>query len=124
MISNIYMKFKDFEYVRPQMDVFTKTFQNLLEEFDQAKTFAEQDALFGRINEMRTEFSSMHNICHIRHTIDTKDEFYEEENNFYDKNIPNFQALNTSPFIEKSSILPFEMNWSENGVIKFLSSLP
>lgn len=106
------MKFKDFEYVRPQMDNFTQTFRQLLEQFEQVTTFAEQDKLFQRINDMRTEFSSMYNICHIRHTIDTKDKFYEEENNFYDKNMPNFQGLNTL-FYQKIIDSPFRKELEE-----------
>ena len=35
----------------------------------------------------------MYNICHVRHTINTKDTFFEAENNFFDDNNPAVEAL-------------------------------
>lgn len=89
------MNFTDFTYSRPEMDIFTQKFKALIDEFEQAVTFSDQDASFAAINDLRADFNSMYNICYIRHTIDTKDEFYEKENNFFDEQTPNFQALNT-----------------------------
>lgn len=89
------MKFTEFEYTRPEMTTFTQQFEALIRQFKEATTFEEQDQLFSAINQLRIEFNSMYNICYIRHTIDTKDEFYENENNFFDEQTPNFQALNT-----------------------------
>ena len=95
MINNLYMKFSEFEYMRPDMEAFKQKFETLIREFEASKTFEDQDAVFTTINEKRAEFNTMYNICYIRHTIDTKDEFYEKENNFFDEQMPNFQALNT-----------------------------
>lgn len=92
---NAFMKFEDFTYVRPEMDDFTSRFEVLLDQFENASSFSAQNEAFSEINKMRTHFFSMHNICYIRHTIDTKDEFYEKENNFFDEQMPNFEALNT-----------------------------
>ena len=87
------LKFDDFDYERPSMEAFTSLFKNLLTAFQNAQDFEEQNQLFEQINTMRKEYSSMYNICHIRHTINTKDDFYEEENNFFDTNNPSFAAL-------------------------------
>lgn len=89
------MKFEDFTYTRPDVEIFTKRFEELLIQFEDAGTLAEQNEVFRQINDMRTHFFSMYNICYIRHTIDTKNEFYEEENNFFDQQMPNFEGLNT-----------------------------
>ncbi len=87
------MKFEDFTYRRPAMETFTAKFKELLAGFSQAADFASQSRYFASINDMRTEFMSMYNICHIRHTMDTADSFYEAENNFFDREMPNFEAL-------------------------------
>ena len=71
------MKFEQFQYVRPSIEQFTEQFNSLLTAFEQADSFESQSDIFEQINNMRTEFSSMYNICHIRHTINTKDEFYD-----------------------------------------------
>lgn len=87
------MPFETYEYTRPEMEPFQSRFNELLDQFEAASSFKEQSKLFNQINEMRTEFTSMYNLCHIRHTIDTTDQFYEEENNFFDKHFPYFEAL-------------------------------
>ena len=69
------MTFNDFTYSRPEMEVFTKQFKDLLAQFAKATSFEDQSSAFEQINDLRTEFTSMYNICHVRHTIDTKDEF-------------------------------------------------
>ena len=73
------MKFNDLPYKRPKLDEFVKAFESLLEKFAQADSFEEQSDIFKQINENRQEFSSMNSLCRIRHTIDTRDEFYEKE---------------------------------------------
>lgn len=88
------MKFDDFPYARPKMESVSKHFEDLLKKFQTAPSFAAQNEVFREINEMRTHFLSMYNLCYVRHTINTKDEFYEAENNFFDEQMPNFEALN------------------------------
>ena len=88
------MKFEDFSYIRPEMTSFSEKFEKLLGQFESAENIEDQIQLFEPINEMRNEFFSMLNICYIRHTIDTADKFYEEEQNFFDQQTPNFEALN------------------------------
>ena len=88
------MKFNDLPYKRPELDEFVKSFELLLEKFAQADSFEEQSEIFKQINESRQEFSSMNSLCRIRHTIDTRDEFYEKENEFFDQNSPTYTALN------------------------------
>ncbi len=89
------MNFTDYQYVRPEIDQFTKSFKDKLVEFKEAVSFKTQSDVFQAINELRDEFQSMYNICLIRHTIDTKDNFYEKENKFFDENNPSYQALNS-----------------------------
>ncbi|MEM6963239.1 MAG: M3 family oligoendopeptidase [Bacteroidota bacterium] len=87
------MKFQDFPYQRPELDTFVQDFEALLADFENANSFEVQSDFFEKINQMREDFSSMNNLCRIRHTIDTRDEFYEKENTFFDENSPTFDAL-------------------------------
>ncbi len=88
------MKFHDFPYQRPELDSFVKKFETLLEGFENADSLESQNDFFEKINEMREDFSSMNSLCRIRHSIDTRDEFYEKENTFFDENSPAYEALN------------------------------
>lgn len=87
------MKFQDFPYQRPKLDSFVQGFETLLEGFENADSFEVQSDFFEKINQMREDFSSMNNLCRIRHSIDTRDEFYEKENTFFDENSPTYDAL-------------------------------
>jgi len=52
-----------------------------------------QVSLVLAIKKLRSQFSTQQSICHVRHTSDTTDEFYEAENAFFDEVGPQFEAL-------------------------------
>ncbi len=85
--------FDNYKYMRPQFDSFSRAFREELARFENAASAEEQGQSLARINDMRTEFTSMYNICHIRHTMDTRDEFYENENDYFDQQMPAYDGL-------------------------------
>ena len=87
------LTFENFEYARPQFDQFSDSFRDALIRFQKASSAEEQARALNRINELRIEFTSMHNVCHIRHTMDTRNEFYEKENEYFDQQMPAFEGL-------------------------------
>ena len=100
------MKFTDYTYRRPNLKTVSKRFQKLMAEFDAAATFADARAVLQRINRLRRDFGSTAAIGQIRHTIDTRDTFYDAENQFFDEKMPVFEAL-TSEFYKKLIAHPF-----------------
>lgn len=86
------MKFSEFKYERPCMEELEKKFNTLFNSFNEANSFEEQDKIMREINNLRREFESMANIVFIRHTIDTKDEFYEKEQNYFNEAIALYQG--------------------------------
>ncbi len=110
------MKFEDFKYTRPVIETIETEFNICLDKFEKATTLEEQNELIEEINKIRQAYSSMYNICHIRHTVDTKDKFYEEENNFFDQNNPSISALTTRYYkLLLTSIFKKELeeNWGK-----------
>ena len=89
------MNFNDFEYKRPELDKIGATFKQLLSEFNAAKNEKEANRLFSEISVVRSQFMTMYNIAHVRHTINTKDKFYEKEQAYFDGNFPSYQDLVT-----------------------------
>ncbi|TCO69350.1 M3 family oligoendopeptidase [Marinisporobacter balticus] len=87
------MKFNEYEYERIDMKDFEEKFNLLLKEFEEAEDQKTQDDLIVKINDLRSAFESMEQIAYIRHTIDTKDPIYEEEQNFFDQNRPSYDGL-------------------------------
>ncbi|HMN90064.1 MAG TPA: M3 family oligoendopeptidase, partial [Saprospiraceae bacterium] len=100
------LKFTDFDYQRPDMAAFDERFYTLLAEFAQADSLSAQADCLEQLNTMRSSFMSMQNICHIRHTINTIDKFYEQENDFFDQHLPRYEALNNALY-ERLLASPF-----------------
>ena len=89
------MTFDQFPYTRPDLGQISTNFDKLLSQFSSTKDENLAYSTLMEINELRANFDSMVNLAHIRHSMDTKDVFYESENDFFDENNPRFEALNT-----------------------------
>jgi len=87
------MKFGEFTYRRPALSELELKFSDLLSKFDQAGNFEQQDALMVAVNTLRSEFETMEQLVIIRHTVDTNDSFYEEEQTYFDEVTPLYQGL-------------------------------
>ncbi len=89
------MKFSEFQYVRPDIKEVEVKFKGLLNEFLSANSLEEQDNAMGKINKLRSEVESMDQIASVRHSIDTNDEFYKLEQDFFDEVRPLYQGMVT-----------------------------
>ena len=73
------MKFKDYMYVRPNIEEICKVTEEITEIIKNAKeTNIIVDAI-KRLNKMNSTYSTLSNLAFIRNSIDTTDEFYEKE---------------------------------------------
>lgn len=100
------MKFTDYPYKRPDISKITGRFNTLINTFNNAQTLEEAEAALIKINKLRRDFTSMASIGQIRHTIDTRNTFYDTENQFFDENAPTFDSLVTE-FYKKLIHSPF-----------------
>ncbi|MGB4830837.1 MAG: hypothetical protein WBP31_05865, partial [Chitinophagales bacterium] len=100
------MKFSSYPYSRPDIEQLKADFKTLLNNFNASTTAAMQLDAMKAINNLRSQFDTMYQICSIRHSIDTRDDFYSAEQDFFDENTPSvealaseyYQALIASPF--------------------------
>lgn len=89
------LSFDAFEYHRPNLASVSDAFEHLLDTFTNAKSVEAQNISLQQLNILREEFGTMYNLCVVRHTSNTADPFFEAENNYFDENLPAFEALNT-----------------------------
>lgn len=89
------MKFSEYHYERPDVKAFEHKFKELLNEFTSAGTYEEQDQVMTEINKLRSKFDTLEQLVSIRHSIDTNDEFYKAEQDFFDENGPVVQEFVT-----------------------------
>ncbi len=87
------MRFGEFDYKRPDMKSIGERFEAKLACLENADGGDAQNRAIEQINLLRQEFESMSQICYIRHTIDTKNAYYEEEQNFFDENEPVYEGF-------------------------------
>lgn len=87
------MKFKDMPYERVDFEQVEKELRELCNEFDAAKSGEEQFAVHQKFYELNDRVSTLYTISHIRFDIDTKDEFYEKEHDYYDEKLPVYSNL-------------------------------
>lgn len=100
------MKFNDMPYKRPDMEAAKTDTKKMTEELKAAKTYEEARALFLKKDRDDRRLSTMLNLASIRHSIDTRDKFYDEEMKFFNGVLPELEeyeqtwtmALLESPF--------------------------
>ncbi len=88
------IRFSDIQYQRPEMDEIKMRFNELLNAFDKRQSAQQQNEVITEINRLRNKFSTAGTVVSIRHTVDTTDAYYESEQDYFDKNSPEFEALN------------------------------
>ncbi|MBM4764327.1 M3 family oligoendopeptidase [Bacillus sp. B15-48] len=89
------MKFEEYLYKRPDFSELENQFETALQEFKKAESVIEQSEVINKINRLRNETDTMFNICYIRHTINTNDEFYKTEQDYLDELAPKVEGLIT-----------------------------
>ncbi len=89
----MHMKFSEYTYERPDLEKATTDFNNCLEKFNSANSAGDQLNCIKEINLLRSHFDTMYQLASIRHSIDTKEAFYNAEQDFFDANGPQFEAL-------------------------------
>ncbi len=87
------MKFTDYKYERPNIEMVLLEFKKLIEGFQKSQSSEEQDKIIIKINTLRNEVESMIELVNIRNSINTEDSLYEKEKAFMDENIPIYEGL-------------------------------
>lgn len=87
------MKFKDMPYERVDFEQVEKELKDLMAQLDAAKSGEEQFAVHQKFYELNDRVSTLYTISYIRFDIDTTDEFYEKEHDYYDEKMPVYSNL-------------------------------
>ena len=87
-------KFSELPYERVDVDKFIADGLKLIEAFENAKTAQEAIDAYYAMDEASQKVATMFTISHIRHDVNTKDEFYDAEQTYYDQNLSKTMVLN------------------------------
>ncbi|HJA25112.1 MAG TPA: M3 family oligoendopeptidase [Candidatus Fournierella merdigallinarum] len=79
------MKFSEMPYTRPNVDQTVERYRQLAEKAKAAASGEELTRLFATHTQLDDAFSTAFRLAQIRHTLDTRDAFYDAENDFFDQ---------------------------------------
>lgn len=85
------MKYTEMKYERPDIQVVGAGLKQLINDFNSAENFERQDSALKKINDFRKEFDSMMAIAYINYSNNTQNREFEEEQNYFDDNIPMYE---------------------------------
>lgn len=89
------MKFNDYTYERPDFDLFKNDFIHLIDQLKSAGSVEEVKEAIDEVSTLTSSLDTMATLASIRYSIDTKDDFYEQEDNYWNEYGPLYQELNT-----------------------------
>ena len=87
------MKFKDMPYERVDFTQVEDEMKELMTAFDQAGSGEEQFAVHERFYALTDRVNTLMTIANIRFDVDTTDEFYSKEHEYYDEKGPVYSNL-------------------------------
>ena len=100
------MKFSEMPYSRPDVEALKTQMTAITERLKAAKTYEEAKAAFLENEELGCHVNTLAQLVSIRHSIDTRDKFYDEEQTWWNSQVPILQeyaqnwmaAMLASPF--------------------------
>lgn len=116
------MKFSQMKYERPNIDAVKKQLTELSERFRRAENYESARSIFLEREQLEKHIMTLFSLVEIRHAIDTRDKFYEEEMNFWNSVMPELEEYNqewTKAMLESSCRCDFE---NEYGTLMFLKA--
>ena len=87
------MKFSELPYIRPDLDQLRAQCDALCVRFENAASAEEQITAYQDFEELSKDVMTNLTIASIRHTVDTRDEFYNAENDFSDEAGPQIEEM-------------------------------
>lgn len=103
------MKFEEFEYSRPDQQAVLSELDEIENRIKNADNYETVKKAFLKLDELMRHYQTQYNLCYIRHTINTADDFYSAEQDFFDESNPVIEnhlnqinrALLESPFADE-----------------------
>ena len=82
--------FSQIEYVRPDLEGMLAQLDELTARAAAAASGEELLAVCTEYDKLNKQFMTDSSLCYVRYSINTQDEFYAKENDYYDENSPRF----------------------------------
>ena len=85
------MQFKDYTYQHIDAPLLQKQLSDLALAIQESKTIEQVQDCIKKVDEIRRFVTTQVSLVEIRHTIDTKNDFYTKEQEFLDSVLPELE---------------------------------
>lgn len=79
------LKFEEYKYQRPDIKKLETEYKEVIEVINNSDSLDEVISAINKINKVRSTNDTMQSLASVRHSINTKDEFYDKETEFFDE---------------------------------------
>ena len=86
-------KFADIKYSRPDLNIFKKDYLATVKKLKSAGSYEEADAAVLEMERLMNGIATMYVVAQIRHNMNMKDEFYDKEYEFFEREFPKNMML-------------------------------
>ncbi len=116
------MKFSEMKYQRPDVEALKASLTELTEKLRGAGSYEEAREAFLAKEKLEKSLRTQTSLASIRHTIDTRDAFYDDEMKFWNATTPQLQAY-TQEWTKAMLESPYRADFAaEYGDIMFLNA--
>ncbi len=116
------MKFSDMPYERPDLEAAKAELTRLTEQLRTAETYEQAKAVFEASEVLSDRIYTQGTLVSIRHSIDTRDEFYDKEESFWNNASPELAAY-TQNFLMAMLQSPFRREFeADYGALMFINA--
>ena len=102
------MKFSEMKYERPDMEALKAASEEAVKSLAEAENAEQAKEAYDKFSKAADRYYTMFTLTMIRHSIDTTDKFYDEENEFFNEQGPIYTdcAQNVSRALAESRFRP------------------
>ena len=116
------MKFHEMPYERPDPQEIIAQMKEATEKLKNAKSYEEARAVFLDLEERSKTVETTSTLAYIRQSIDTRDEFYKKEKEFWDEFGPELEEY-SQQWLEALLASPFRKDFeNEYGDLLFVNA--
>ena len=116
------MTFPEMKYIRPDPDALKAQMRSLTERFRSAEDYGAAKAAFLEMDTLSNHVETAFTLAMIRHDIDTRDQYYDEEVLFWDKLTPELEEC-SQEFTAAMLASPFRPDFeAEYGDLLFINA--
>ena len=88
--------FKDIKYTRPDIDAITASIKDLRLRLMTAQDINQASDILMEYEKLIIEFNTEYELCNVLHDLDTSDEFYSDELEFFDEAAASLSELSAA----------------------------